>query len=193
MKIYTRTGDEGKTGLFGGQRVSKDSPRVEAYGAVDETNATLAIVRTLLEPGDPLHERLVAIQNDLFVLGGDLATPASEGASQRVPRMTEADGARLEQWIDEADAELEPMRSFILPGGTPAAAHLHLARTICRRAERRVVTLAHSETISPHTRVYLNRLSDLLFTWARLVNARSGIEETPWVPRKSEEPPATNG
>jgi cob(I)alamin adenosyltransferase len=184
MKIYTRTGDEGTTGLFGGQRVSKDSPRVEAYGAVDEANALLGLVRALLPMDDPLQEPLTRIQGDLFVVGADLATPDIEGkkASSYVPRVQEGDITRLEQWIDEADAELPPMRSFILPSGTLAATHLHLARTVCRRAERRTVALAQSEAISPHIQVYLNRLSDLLFVWARLANARAGAMETPWVP-----------
>ncbi len=182
MKIYTRTGDEGKTGLFGGQRVSKDSPRVEAYGAVDEANAILGIVRALLGEDDPLQERLTQVQGDLFVVGADLATPLVEGkaASSYVPRVQAADGLRLETWIDEAEAELAPMKTFILPSGTPAATQLHFARTVCRRAERRVVTLAHSEDISADIRVYLNRLSDLLFVWARLVNHRAGVAETPW-------------
>lgn len=185
MKIYTKTGDEGMTGLFGGQRVGKDSPRVEAYGAVDETNALLGVVRTLLDADDPLQERLAQVQSDLFVVGADLATPVIEGkaATSKVPRAQAEDSTRLEGWIDEADAELPPMRTFILPGGTPAAASLHFARTVCRRAERRVVTLAHTESISPHIRTYLNRLSDLLFTWARLVNARANVREAPWLPK----------
>ncbi|MDQ4076311.1 MAG: cob(I)yrinic acid a,c-diamide adenosyltransferase [Chloroflexota bacterium] len=186
MKIYTRTGDEGKTGLFGGQRVSKDSPRVEAYGAVDEVNALVGIVRSFLPEDDRLQERLATVQSDLFVVGADLATPEVEGkkASSYVPRVQAEDAKRLEQWIDEAEEELEPMRTFILPSGIPAATHLHFARTVCRRAERRVVTLAHSESISPYIRVYLNRLSDLLFVWARLVNARADTQETPWVSPK---------
>lgn len=185
MKIYTRTGDEGKTGLFGGQRVSKDSPRVEAYGAVDESNAVLGIVRALLAEDDPLQPALTQVQDDLFVVGADLATPAikEKGPSKRVPRIRPSDVTRLEQWIDEADSELEPMKSFVLPSGTAAATHLHLARTICRRAERRVVSLAHIDTISPTIQIYLNRLSDLLFVWSRLLNARAGASETPWVPR----------
>lgn len=187
-RIYTRSGDEGKTGLFGGQRVSKDSPRVEAYGAVDEANAILGIIRSLLDEADPLQERLTRVQGDLFVVGADLATPEVEGktTSYHIPRVQEGDATRLEGWIDDTDAELEPMKTFILPGGVPAAAQLHLARTVVRRAERRVVTLVHSEDISPHIRTYLNRLSDLLFVWARLVNARAGVEETPWVAPKAE-------
>lgn len=182
MKIYTCTGDTGNTALFGGQRVSKDSPRVEAYGTVDECNAPLGIVRTLLHDAE-LNAKLVQVQSDLFVVGADLATPFLEGkaASARVPRVRAEDVARLEGWIDEAEAELEPVRTFVLPGGTPAAAHLHLARTISRRAERRVVALERLESVNPQVRVYLNRLSDLLFVWARLVNQRAGVKETPWI------------
>ncbi|MCZ7571003.1 MAG: cob(I)yrinic acid a,c-diamide adenosyltransferase [Ardenticatenaceae bacterium] len=180
MKIYTRTGDQGKTGLFGGQRIRKDSPRVEAYGTVDECNASLGIVRALLDDAD-LESKLIQVQSELFVVGADLATPSVEGkAAARVPRVQPEDVTWLERWIDEAEAELEPMRTFILPGGTPTAAHLHLARTIARRAERRVVGLERVETINPHVRVYLNRLSDLLFVWARLINQRAGLKETPW-------------
>lgn len=188
MKIYTRTGDAGQTGLFGGQRVGKDSPRVEAYGTVDECNALLGVTRALLD--DPeLEARLTQVQSDLFIVGADLATPHVEGkaASSSVPRVQPADVERLEGWIDEAEAQLSPMRSFILPGGCLAAAYLHLARTVCRRAERRVVALEHLEEINPHVRVYLNRLSDLLFVWARLVNQRTGVEETPWHALKREE------
>lgn len=185
MKIYTKTGDKGQTGLFGGQRVSKDSPRVEAYGAVDESNAVLGIVLTLLDEGDALRDPLTRVQGDLFVVGADLATPQTEGgapAAGRVPRIQAEDVTRLEGWIDAADEELEAMRTFILPGGTAAAAHLHLARTICRRAERRVVTLARTEAIAPQIGIYLNRLSDLLFVWSRLVNHRAGVKESPWNP-----------
>lgn len=189
MRIYTRTGDRGQTALFGGERVRKDSPRVEAYGTVDECNAPLGVVRALLDDPD-LEARLLQVQSDLFVVGADLATADLEGggASMRAPRVQAEDVVRLERWIDEADAELEPMRTFILPGGTPAAAHLHLARTIARRAERRVVALERVEPINPHVRIYLNRLSDLLFVWARLVNQRAGVKETPWsAPRRGNE------
>ncbi|HYN87050.1 MAG TPA: cob(I)yrinic acid a,c-diamide adenosyltransferase [Ardenticatenaceae bacterium] len=181
MKIYTRTGDEGNTGLFGGQRVSKDSPRVEAYGSVDECNALLGVVRVLLDDVE-LDERLAQIQSDLLVVGADLATPRVEGkaASSYVPRVRPEDVARLEDWIDAAEAQLEPMRTFILPGGSKAAAYLHLARTVCRRAERRVVGLEHLEEITPAVRIYLNRLSDLLFVWARLANQRAGVSDIPW-------------
>nr|WP_290667256.1 cob(I)yrinic acid a,c-diamide adenosyltransferase [Ardenticatena sp.] len=182
MKIYTKTGDDGSTSLFGGQRVPKDAPRVEAYGTVDELNALLGLVATLLDD-QHLLERVRHIQADLFVIGADLATPANaEKAAAWIPRLTAEDIQRLEEWIDEAEAELAPMKTFVLPGGTPAAAHLHLARTVCRRAERRVISLEHVEPISSEVRIYLNRLSDLLFVWARLLNQRAAVEDIPWTP-----------
>lgn len=183
MKIYTKTGDQGKTSLFGGKRVSKDSPRVEAYGAVDELNAILGIVMTHVDD-DTLYERLLTLQNELFVIGADLATPEEEEgggkAASWVPRMTGESIEQLEAWIDEAQDELAPMKSFILPGGVPAATHLHHARTVCRRTERRVVALEHWGTVGEFVRIYLNRLSDLLFVWARLVNHRAGVTDRPW-------------
>lgn len=187
MKIYTRTGDDGMTGLFGGQRVGKDSLRVEAYGEVDETNAVLGVVRAALAQDDPLQARLHVVQSEMLIIGADLATPVVEGkaASSYVPRLQAEQWQRLEQWIDESEGELEPLKTFILPGGTPAAAALHLARTVCRRAERHVVTLAHAEAISPDISIYLNRLSDLLFSWARWVNARAGVKDVAWVSPKN--------
>lgn len=183
MKIYTKTGDEGKTSLFGGKRVSKDSPRVEAYGAVDELNAILGIAMTHVDD-ETLHERLLTLQRELFVIGADLATPDEEKgggkAASWVPRMTGERIQQLEVWIDEAQDELTPMKAFILPGGVPAAVHLHHARTVCRRAERRVVALEHWETVGEFVRIYLNRLSDLLFVWARLANQRAGVDDRPW-------------
>lgn len=183
MKIYTKTGDEGKTSLFGGKRVSKDSPRVEAYGAVDELNAILGVVMTHMDDED-LHERLLTVQEELFVIGADLATPNEEEgggkAASWVPRMSAESVENLENWIDEAQSELTPMKSFILPGGVPAAAHLHHARTVCRRTERRVVALEQWESAGDLVRIYLNRLSDLLFVWARLTNQRAGVADKPW-------------
>lgn len=187
MKIYTRTGDRGETGLFGGGRVSKDHTRVEAYGEVDELNSLLGVVVVALEDAGEaeIAGRLRRIQADLFTLGANLATPrAEEGgrASAHIPKLPAERIAEMESWIDAAEEELEPLRSFILPGGSQAAALLHLARTVCRRAERRVVTLAHQAQVEEEVIVYLNRLSDLLFTLARLANRRGGRQDIPWVP-----------
>lgn len=185
MKIYTRTGDEGETGLFGGQRVRKDHVRVAAYGEVDELNAVLGMVAAELA-AEGRHEmvgELRRIQADLLTLGANLATPGPEDGgrpSDYVPRLEAGRTEALERWIDAADAELEPLRSFILPGGTRSAAALHLARTVCRRAERQVITLMDSATIPGGLLVYLNRLSDLLFTLARLANHRAGVPDVPW-------------
>jgi cob(I)alamin adenosyltransferase len=181
MKIYTKTGDSGDTGLFRGGRVGKDDPRIEAYGTVDELNASLGLAR-VAEPGGPLDELLARIQNELFDLGAELATPdpADQGAA---PISTAHIGA-LERAIDKHEADLPPLKTFILPGGTPPAAALHLARTVCRRAERRVVTLARQPgaRISPHAVVYLNRLGDLLFVLARAANHAKGRDDEPWRP-----------
>lgn len=187
MKIYTRTGDRGETGLFGGGRVFKDHTRVEAYGEVDELNSVLGVVVASLEDAREaeIAGRLRQIQADLFTLGANLATPrAEEGgrASAHIPGLPAERIAEMESWIDAAEEELEPLQSFILPGGSQAAALLHLARTVCRRAERRVVTLAHQAQVEEEVIVYLNRLSDLLFTLARLANRRGGRQDIPWVP-----------
>ncbi|MFP4441128.1 MAG: cob(I)yrinic acid a,c-diamide adenosyltransferase [Chloroflexaceae bacterium] len=183
MKIYTKTGDKGETGLFGGERVSKDALRVRAYGEVDELNAMLGVVRTHgLDP--QLDAALIQVQNELFVLGSDLATP---GEAKYIPRMSEEPVGRLEQEIDQFETELEPLKNFILPGGTPAGAYLHLARTICRRAERSVVTLNSQEMINQAALHYLNRLSDWLFTLARLANTRQGVSDIPWTNPKTSE------
>ncbi|MCG8348563.1 MAG: cob(I)yrinic acid a,c-diamide adenosyltransferase [Chloroflexales bacterium] len=176
MRIYTRTGDAGDTGLWGGQRVPKDSLRVHAYGSVDEANAVLGIARAS-GLDDDLDQLLAQIQNQLFVLGSDLATP---GEAASIPRIDTADIDLLEQVIDKLERELEPLRQFILPGGGLAAALLHQARTVCRRAERWAVSLSHEEAINPHVIAYLNRLSDLLFVLARNANARAGVADTPW-------------
>jgi cob(I)alamin adenosyltransferase len=185
MKIYTRTGDRGETGLFGGGRVGKDHARVEAYGDVDELNSSLGVAITLLDPAlqGELPERLRGIQADLFTVGAVLATPTPEEggrASAHLPTLDAARIATLEGWIDEAETELQPLRNFILPGGAPAAAALHLSRTLCRRAERRVVTLSRQAVVGADYLVYLNRLSDLLFTWARLANRRAGVDDVEW-------------
>lgn len=180
-RIYTRTGDEGETGLFGGGRVPKSDDRVAAYGQVDELNAALGWVMARLED-DEVRERLTTIQGDLFALGAHLATPPDAASRKHLPPLPGERPGEFEGWIDAAETELEPLRSFILPGGSEAGAALHLARTVCRRAERAVVALAAEHDVEPSILVYLNRLSDLLFDFARLVNHRAGQEETPWQP-----------
>lgn len=183
MKIYTKTGDAGETGLWGGQRVSKDDLRVHAYGTVDECNAAVGVARSSALEAE-LDALLAQVQNQLFVVGADLATPGEGGAN--IPRVGAAEIAFLEAQIDALEAGLEPLKQFILPGGTAAAAHLHLARTICRRAERWAVSLAHQEPISAELLRYLNRLSDFLFVAARAANARAGTPDVPWAsPRLS--------
>jgi cob(I)alamin adenosyltransferase len=178
--IYTKTGDQGQTGLFGGGRVSKAHPRVEAYGAIDELNAALGFAAAAL--ADPsVGPKLATIQSDLFAIGAHLATPTqAKGRPPKLPPLPAARTEQIEGWIDEAEEELPPLRSFILPGGSPAGAAMHLARTISRRAERRVVALAAEEPINPSIIVYLNRLSDLLFVLARLTNHRAGVAEHRW-------------
>lgn len=181
-RIYTRTGDEGETGLFGGGRVPKSSPRVAAYGDVDELNAVLGWALQSVDD-DRIRARIETIQADLFALGAHLATPPAARSREHLPPLPEERPAAFEAWIDEAESELEPLRSFILPGGGPAGAALHHARTVCRRAERTVVRLAAEEPVDATILVYLNRLSDLLFDLARLSNHRDGKAETPWSPR----------
>ncbi|MYA19541.1 MAG: cob(I)yrinic acid a,c-diamide adenosyltransferase [Chloroflexi bacterium] len=193
MKIYTRSGDEGDTGLFGGPRVPKDDARVEAYGAVDELNAALGVAAAGLdrEASPDLAGMLHEIQSTLFDLGGELATPdARERAAsgKLTPLLAEGSSERLEGWIDALEEELEPLTQFILPGGAPVAARLQLARTVCRRAERRAVSLAAIEDVAGEVLVYLNRLSDFLFVAARAVNRREGVEEPRWAsPRGASE------
>lgn len=183
MKIYTRTGDDGTTGLFGGGRVRKSSPRISAYGTVDEMNSFIGLARSFAV-GHPESQRLdpflAAIQDDLFVLGADLATPASAKAA--TPRITEERVIALEHAIDELEADLPALKQFILPGGTPAASVLHVARAVCRRAERLVLTAAQSEDLTAAAPVYLNRLSDYLFVLARWANRNAGEAEHTWSP-----------
>lgn len=187
-RIYTRTGDDGTTALGSGERVAKTSRRVEAYGTVDETNAAIGVARTLLPAGDAaMIERLARVQNDLFDLGADLCVPdRGEAAGRPALRITDAQVDRLEQEIDEMNTELSPLRSFVLPGGTPAAAQLHVARTVSRRAEREIIRLADepAETVSPAALKYINRLSDFLFVASRYVNDR-GAGDVLWVPGKN--------
>ncbi len=183
MTIYTKTGDEGQTGLFGGGRVSKDDPRVDAYGEVDELNAALGVARaTGLPPDVEAHARV--LQDQLFTVGAVLATPAGTKADAHIPHVQPGWALAMEAAIDGYDRELPPLRQFILPGGSAAASALHLARTVCRRAERRVVALRRAEQVAPEVVVYLNRLSDFLFTLARAANLRAGIPDVPWTPPK---------
>ncbi|MCP3902951.1 MAG: cob(I)yrinic acid a,c-diamide adenosyltransferase [Planctomycetes bacterium] len=188
MKLYTKTGDDGTTGLFGGDRVGKDHPRVEAYGTVDELNAAVGLAAAAVDPGSAGLDRIAAIfsslQSRLLDLGADLATPAGSKHAGKVARLDAGHVGEVEGWIDEIDAANEPMTHFVLPGGTDLAARLHLARTICRRAERLLVTLGGSETVTPEAIVYLNRVSDLLFAMARLANLAAGVADVPWVPGK---------
>jgi len=181
VKIYTRTGDGGDTGLFGGGRVSKAHERVEAYGNVDELNASLGVSLTVVEDHE-IRDWLDRIQNDLFRLGAVLATPGAEDGSARpsVPTIPEVRIQEMEAFMDSAEGELPELRDFILPGGSPGAARLHMARTICRRAERSVARLNQAGRSHPSVIKYLNRLSDLLFTLARLENHRNGVPDVPW-------------
>jgi cob(I)alamin adenosyltransferase len=187
-RIYTRTGDQGETGLGDGTRVAKDHPRVAAYGSVDEVNAVLGLLGAdpAVRAGPAEQRELVqTIQNDLFDVGADLCLPqsAQEKPGQHL-RIQAGQVARLEETIDRLNALLEPLRSFILPGGSSAAVWCHLARTVCRRAERDVVSLARQEIVNPQVTIYLNRLSDLLFVLARVLN-RNGQDDVLWVPGKS--------
>ena len=177
MKIYTRTGDDGTTGLIGGRRVGKDDLRLDVYGTVDELNAALALVSAA---GDPWDDRLRAVQEELFVLGSHLAAPDGETRNTHLPPLPQGAAERMEAEIDAADLRLPALRNFILPGGTEAAARLHLARCICRRAERLSVALARVEQVPGEVVIYLNRLSDWLFTMARLANHEVGIQDIPW-------------
>ncbi|MGD2024655.1 MAG: cob(I)yrinic acid a,c-diamide adenosyltransferase [Methyloceanibacter sp.] len=183
-KIYTRTGDDGTTALGTGDRVAKYDLRVEAYGTVDETNATVGLARLHTGASDPkLDEMLMRIQNDLFDLGADLCFPEEMKKGEAALRVTAAQIERLEAEIDEMNSALDPLRSFVLPGGSPAAAYLHLARTVCRRAERLVAALASRpmEPVSAQAAGYINRLSDFLFVAARYANDK-GASDVLWVP-----------
>jgi cob(I)alamin adenosyltransferase len=186
-KIYTRTGDEGQTALVGGQRVPKDSVRIEAYGAVDELNSAIGLAITSIPEGSPplhlLAARLTRVQHELFNLGSTLATEAADIRPGQ-PVITADEVARLEEEMDEANATLEPLRSFVIPGGCRLNAELHLCRTICRRAERRAVSLARKEPIPPEAVIYLNRLSDALFLWSRLASRLLRRPETLWKPNQ---------
>ena len=184
MKIYTKTGDKGKTSLFGGERVSKDVDRIEAYGCVDELNSQLGVVRSL-NPPEEVNRILLRIQHELFILGADLATPGKD-ARKKARRMSPRHVEQLERDIDHLDSSLDPLEQFILPGGTQVSAELHVARTICRRAERSVVRLSRKGEIGTTPVVYINRLSDLLFVAARSVNKSGGGEEKKWDSSREE-------
>lgn len=178
MKIYTKTGDKGETGLFGGKRVPKDALRIEAYGSVDELNSLLGVISSM-KPDQAIANIVERVQNQLFDLGADLATPVTQ-KSTVIPRIAKSHSTALEKEIDTLEGSLAPLQSFILPGGSPIASYLHLARTVCRRAERCVVRLSRSEEIGGHVIIYLNRLSDLLFIMARYANHIEHHPEVQW-------------
>ena len=188
MKIYTRTGDAGETGLFGGGRVSKDSVRVEAYGAVDELNACLGLALTM-GLVEATWERLTTVQGDLMSLGAHLATPQPEPPRRRpiLPPLPLGRISQMEEWIDGMWEKLPPLQNFVLPGGVPGAATLHLARVVCRRAERSVVRLGAEEGVEEGLVQYLNRLSDLLFAMARMENDEAGKGDVLWSPAQMGE------
>ena len=181
MKIYTKTGDKGETSLFGGKRMPKDSLRIEAYGTVDEVNSIIGVCRSL-NTAKEIDQIFQELQNDLFVLGADLATPISS-SSKESRRIQPTDVSRLERHIDVIEPHLTPLNAFILPGGNRTASMVHFARTVCRRAERLVVQLSREENIGDQPVIYLNRLSDLLFVMARWINALSNTGETQWNPK----------
>ncbi len=178
-RVYTRTGDDGTTSLGGGQRVGKDAPRIEAYGTVDEVNSVIGVA---LASGlnETIAVSLRGIQNELFHLGSDLCILEEDKARMPVPRIEEKHVVALEKLMDRLSEELSPLENFVLPGGTVGAAHLHVARTVCRRAERLLVALARSEAVGPWTVRYLNRLSDALFVMARHENRRRGVPDVLW-------------
>ena len=182
MKIYTKGGDKGETGLFGGERVPKDSIRIEAYGTIDELNSFIGL--TIIEIKDQeVKELLNRIQNNLFTLGSDLAAPDNEKNKKHyIPRIKESHFEEIEKEIDKFDSRMEELRNFILPGGCKSSALLHICRAICRRSERRVVTLNNGVNLSPEIIIFLNRLSDLFFVLARYENKISGIEDIKWQP-----------
>jgi cob(I)alamin adenosyltransferase len=191
-RVYTRQGDLGETALAGGQRVPKDSPRIEAYGTVDELNAFIGVARA--GAPDVLAVILLRVQHELFNLGSILAT-LPEDVHPRQARVTDSDIARLEAEMDRMNAELPPLRSFVLPGGCPLNADLHVCRTVCRRAERAVVALSRIESVPPEAVRYLNRLSDALFVWSRWASRALGAPETLWEPNRpgaAEEAPAAD-
>lgn len=183
MKIYTKKGDAGETSLFGGTKAKKSNIRIQAYGTVDELNSTLGMGLSYTV-SDLAKKILSQVQNDLFVVGATLATPDPE--KSRIEEVGEHEIESIEQWIDQIEEGLSPLKSFILPGGTGAGSTLHFARTVCRRAERDTVALSEKEEIPPNTIIYLNRLSDLLFVLARYENKQQNVKETAWIPDRSQ-------
>jgi cob(I)alamin adenosyltransferase len=185
-RVYTRRGDEGETSLAGGQRIAKDAPRIEAYGTVDELNSVLGVARATAEESGlrAFAEILLRVQHELFNLGSILATQP-EDVHPRQARVTEREIARLEQEMDKMNEGLAELRSFVLPGGCRLNAELHVCRTVCRRAERRLVTLARAEEVPPEAVKYLNRLGDALFVWSRWASAESRSPETLWEPNRA--------
>jgi len=185
-RIYTRTGDDGSTGLIGGSRIKKNAARVNAYGDIDELNSHLGLCATLCEEKklESLRSKIALIQNELFDMGSELACP-SGSSSPSIPVTLESQVTRLENWIDELNEKLPPLQSFVLPGGSALNAQLHIARCVCRRAERAIISLHEVEPVSEAVRHYVNRLSDLLFVMSRSVAAMTGTQEVLWVPGAS--------
>lgn len=180
MKIYTKKGDQGTTGLLGGTRVPKHHLRIDAYGTVDELNAHLGLLRDMHSPS---AEPVIVIQDKLFTLGSHLALDPGHRGKMNLPQLSEADVQQLEKWMDEMDEKLPPMRHFVLPGGHPAVSQCHICRTVCRRAERLTTALNEHEPIEPVILQFLNRLSDYLFMLSRHLTHTLGAVETPWIPR----------
>jgi cob(I)alamin adenosyltransferase len=189
MALYTGSGDDGTTGLFGGERVGKEHPRVEAYGTVDELNAWLGLAAAACHRDRAVSAEMLSILEEIQVrlldLGSELAAPGDPSRRGTVKPITAGHVKTVESWIDEIDARNEPLREFILPGGTELAARLHAARTVCRRAERRIVVLARIGDLNPHVLVYVNRLGDLLFALARRANADAGVPDVVWKDRRA--------
>lgn len=181
-RIYTRTGDGGTTGLYGGGRVAKTDPRIHAVGVVDELNAQIGLALAFMDPDGTVARQLASLQPDLFAIGSHLVSSPADGRRPPMPDLPDGRVEQMEQWIDEADAALPPLRRFIMPGGSPAGAALHVARTICRRAERAVLEPTAGGATGSHIQIYINRLSDLLFAWARLINDENGSSEIQWRP-----------
>ena len=183
MKIYTRKGDDGTTGLLGGVRVAKHHARIEAYGNVDELNSYLGLLRDLLADS-PHSQMILAIQDRLFTIGSHLALDPSHEGKMQLPQLHSEEVATLEKAMDDMDEKLQPMKNFVLPGGHPTVSHVHIARCICRRAERSIVFLNEQSALEPLILEYMNRLSDYLFTLSRMISAEKNAIETPWIPRK---------